>query len=725
MANDEARALRQQGIAAAKAGHKDEARALLQQAIRLEPFNEAAWMWLASVARDQRERVFALQKLLEINPDNENARRALDSLLGPAPPDVPRSDEPTAAQTGSAAPVQPFTDDLPADAQAASVPLPSAESVASAQKQAEALIRASSASSEAPPIQWVHKSRGRTGERDATYLRLQLAAAALGAVVVLFMLGVVLVTTNADVRAAVFAPTATFTLTPTATFTPTPGLTPTPSPVPRTAPTETPIPPLFITGADPYSLPQATPMYPVVLDKPLEEAIAALDRGDVEAAIPTLSAERRLTESEFKAQPYYYEARALIAQNALTDARALLEEAEERETGRTTSTEQALIHSAFAQLAWAEGQQAQAANQRSRARTSFEDAAESAEQALALDGRLAEPYLVLSHIYRQSRDFDAATEILDRGLDQGLLPSNVDLLVEKGRVYFDRREYDLADAQAALALYVDPRTATAHELRIAASFADNQPGRAVLQAQDFLYYLPGSAQAWRLLGDARRAEGNDDLALLAYTQALAGENPAVERDVLLARAELFASHGRWELARQDLTSALQLGDDPAVRAQRMIAAYHAGRYEAAADDARELAGSSALTEAELNLYTARILIDGADGESAAPYRQALNLLAPLLDAESGIPGSQRATVAEYMARAHLGSGDAETALGFIDQALAAGETPARHLVRGLVFEAIDNPEAARQEFDWVLTWGDIAPLAVAEQAAARLDALDG
>ena len=78
MGNDEARALRQQGIAAAKAGQKDEARALLQQAIRLEPGNEAAWMWLASVARDQRERVFALQKLLEINPGNATARQALE-----------------------------------------------------------------------------------------------------------------------------------------------------------------------------------------------------------------------------------------------------------------------------------------------------------------------------------------------------------------------------------------------------------------------------------------------------------------------------------------------------------------------------------------------------------------------------------------------------------------------------------------------------------------------
>jgi hypothetical protein len=78
-----------------------------------------------------------------------------------------------------------------------------------------------------------------------------------------------------------------------------------------------------------------------------------------------------------------------------------------------------------------------------------------------------------------------------------------------------------------------------------------------------------------------------------------------------------------------------------------------------------------------------------------------------------------------MARAHLGLGDAETALGFINQALSAGETPARHLVRGLIFVALDEPEAARQEFDWVLTWSNIAPVGAAAQAAEQLDALSG
>lgn len=742
MASDEARALRQQGIAAAKAGQKEDARALLQQAIRLEPGNEAAWMWLASVARDQRERIFALQKLLEINPDNATARQALDSLLAAQTPpttsttsaQVPRAAAVAPAPTQQAQAeqsVQPFSVEAGVEAQATNVPMPPSEAVSAAQKQADSLLNAYTAAQAIPDIQWVHKTRGRAGEGDIVRLRAQVGGVIAAIGVVLIIAAILLVTTNDSVRSVVFAPTPTSSPTPTPTFTPTPGLTPTASPTPRRAPTETPIPPFFMNGADLYNLPAATAIYPVVLDKPLEDAIAALDRGEGAEVLPTLSAERRQTSSEFKAQPYYYETVALIEQGDLTEARAVLDEAQDRITDRSTQTERALIASAEAQLAWAEGQQALADNQRSRARDFFDAAIEQASAAIGVDNTtpgdalLAKPYVILSQALRQNRQYDDAIEVLDSGLEQRRLPSNVDLLVEKGRVYFDQRDYDLADAQAALALYVDPRTEAAHQLRIAISLAQNQPGRAVLQAQDYLYYVPGSADAWKLLGDARHAEGNDQLAVLAYSQALAGENSTTRREALLARASLFEAHQKWDLARQDLTDALALQDDDATRARRMIAAYYAGSYGTAETDAQALDGSSAIPASELALWTARILMDGTDSDSGAPYRQALNVLAPLTGEDSGLDASQRALLFELLARAHLGTGNADTALGFIDQALAAGVTPSRHLVRGLIFEAKDDIEAARQEFDWVLTWEDIAPTAVAEKAADRLAALDG
>ena len=124
---DDARELRQRGIQTAKAGQKDEARELLQQSIRLDPNNEAAWLWLASVARDNRERIFCLQKLLEINPDNETARKALDAANQATPPPMQVKRLPNAPVTKAAAPPDIMS-------QAPGVPVPMPDRIAEAQK---------------------------------------------------------------------------------------------------------------------------------------------------------------------------------------------------------------------------------------------------------------------------------------------------------------------------------------------------------------------------------------------------------------------------------------------------------------------------------------------------------------------------------------------------------------------------------------------------------------
>ena len=100
MASDRARELRERGIQAAKAGQKDQARQLLQQSLKLDPRNEAAWLWLASVARDKRERMLSLQKLLEVNPNNETARKALQALESEAAPAAPATPPPARPATG-------------------------------------------------------------------------------------------------------------------------------------------------------------------------------------------------------------------------------------------------------------------------------------------------------------------------------------------------------------------------------------------------------------------------------------------------------------------------------------------------------------------------------------------------------------------------------------------------------------------------------------------------
>jgi tetratricopeptide (TPR) repeat protein len=78
----------QQGIAAYKAGRKAEARKLFWQVLEADPKNERAWLWLSGTVETEQERYACLEKVLDINPNNETARRGLEHLRAEAPPTV-------------------------------------------------------------------------------------------------------------------------------------------------------------------------------------------------------------------------------------------------------------------------------------------------------------------------------------------------------------------------------------------------------------------------------------------------------------------------------------------------------------------------------------------------------------------------------------------------------------------------------------------------------------
>lgn len=66
--------LLRQGIAAAEAQDKARARTLLRQAVALQDDQELSWLWLASVAESQTEIYQCMDRILRINPLNEQAR---------------------------------------------------------------------------------------------------------------------------------------------------------------------------------------------------------------------------------------------------------------------------------------------------------------------------------------------------------------------------------------------------------------------------------------------------------------------------------------------------------------------------------------------------------------------------------------------------------------------------------------------------------------------------
>ena len=67
----------QRGVDASNEAQMDLARQCFQQAIAHDEQNEMAWLWLASISDSNDEKVANLQKVLDINPNNETARASL------------------------------------------------------------------------------------------------------------------------------------------------------------------------------------------------------------------------------------------------------------------------------------------------------------------------------------------------------------------------------------------------------------------------------------------------------------------------------------------------------------------------------------------------------------------------------------------------------------------------------------------------------------------------
>jgi tetratricopeptide (TPR) repeat protein len=740
VSSEQARDLRQQGIAAAKAGQKDQARQFLQQSIRLEPTSEAAWMWLASVARDQRERLFCLRKIIELNPANEQALKALRQVEETLATSTSTGDLPVVKSPATEAPPKPSTGilrrisqtsgDIPAVpaplptvstqemlSQTPGVPYPDPIQVRKAAEDAEVAVRQALE----PPVsgvRWVTKTKGRAGERDVWVLRGYIAAAALAATVVLCIASFAVVSNTPALARVVFAPTATLTLTPTNTASPTPGLTPTPSPTPRVTPQPTATIALAVPTADIY-FPEATALYPAVLEAPLRGAISLIDRGAYALALPTLSAERANTVTRFNASPYYYEAIAQARSGDIPAALRTLREAEGRLEEAPNDNFKPLLDVGFAYVLLLQAAEISNSENQVRYRQLLSEAQERAEAAVAGDPRLVMGHVLLARSLALQGDEAAALEALDVGFDVTDLQYDTNLIAERAAIYLQQGEYALAEREAFYALYVDPSTVLAHQVQIEAALRQNRPGLAVLRAQEYLFYYPGSVEAWTLLGDARTAEGNFDLALAAYSQALEGEtNTPAAVNALIARGSVYLAQGQAEAAVEDFTQAFDESEREDVRLLRMEAAYRAGRFATALEDADALENSSASAVAAYIRGLTLVEQAEADGEAAGQAA-----VTALLAARTGADAERLAVIDEYLARAYFLNDDFADALESIDGALGQAETAMRYYVRGLILQARGQREQAASAFDWVVTWSSVYPFPFAVDAAERLEEL--
>ncbi len=77
--------LTQRGIAALKAGERATARKILQAAVKQNPEDTIAWLWLSGAVENDTERVAILRHVQHIDPGNEAAARGLSQVLARNP----------------------------------------------------------------------------------------------------------------------------------------------------------------------------------------------------------------------------------------------------------------------------------------------------------------------------------------------------------------------------------------------------------------------------------------------------------------------------------------------------------------------------------------------------------------------------------------------------------------------------------------------------------------
>ncbi|PJF23335.1 MAG: hypothetical protein CUN56_01470 [Phototrophicales bacterium] len=735
MSDERARELEERGIAAAKAGRKDEARALLQHSLRINSNNDNAWLWLASVARDKRERLLCLQKVLELNPQNEMGLRAVRAMGIDPQKLVPQR-----------ATIDQSLIDVDELVEEPRVPLPSLDALQNAQALAEEIAQQYLAT---PPdnITWQQKAKGRAGEREIWVLRSQITAAVISFSAVLLILAVIVVNNSPQLQLTLFGasetprpPTATRTPTPTAipptqpaTSTPIPPQTPTSSPTPNDAILPWPV---DDAGINVFLTPTPTQLYQNAgNDNAIGTAVAALDRNiNIEDAIERMRINQQQTRNTFTPFPYYFEALLLLKQDNPQGALERLDEAQARlddiESEFALSASDVVRHTPVINLGYAKVYQYQAqklmeVGRVAEAQSLVEQIETLLQEAIAIDPLYADAYVTLAEAYILVGQEDDALELLNPNVLQPDLLSNESIIITRGQAYLAqgaaaeqrgdeeaaRTSYARAEYEGFLGVYINPFNEAAHQLRIEAALAMGDNALATIYTRrydiqddfvSYLTYFPNSAAAYRQLANSWIAEGKPDFALQSFSQALEAQGSnEVLADVRVSRAQLYVDLQRYDLALADLNEAVALNDRLATRFFRMRVAYLAGDFDTALQDATLLNEVGYPEVATIDFIRARILIDTADTDNIEQLTQGLELLNGILDS---LPEDQQAEANEYRARVYLARGEATEALQAINNALLVNETGTRRYLRGRIYEAQNDRDNALKDYEWLITW---------------------
>ncbi len=595
-----------------------------------------------------------------------------------------------------------------------------------------------------PDTTWTRKQRGRAGSTEYRSFLLQAGATTFVAAVILITGLVTFLVTNPTTRRIIFAPTWTPEPSPTNTPTATPGVTNTPSPTPEIPPSETPSLPLQATLGfdDPNFPPRPTEVYypnsVVALSVP-DDIVALINNGELDEARDLIDDAIRVESDTGEFPPTYILSQWHLANDDSEAARQVLldwqEEWQERDRSLYDNSESLfLIALANVDVYEARNGIGSRFELLDNAQTRLEASLGISEGEILVPDRVnADGYVLLAEVFALRNNTDGALSVINDALqatfNQRNLLGDTELRMAAARILADAQRYPEAFQQLYFALEFNPFLEEALILQTELALETGQAGLGVLYAQQYLLYYPGSLEGLYLLGQAREAESKFDLALNAYSRAVAGDitNEAYTSDPffldnLLARATLLTQQGQRDLAGEDFSLALQVaGDNPAIRARRLAASFAAEDYDSVLLDAEELIGERGVNQSEVLYYQGLSLIAQAQaGEGANDnYERAIDALDRALTI--GLASSLRPIAQENLAFANLEERNFDDALTAINNALDNDYTADRLYLRGQILDAQGSLEEALLDYEFLVTWGQYFNFPFYEEVLSRYE----
>jgi tetratricopeptide (TPR) repeat protein len=197
----------------------------------------------------------------------------------------------------------------------------------------------------------------------------------------------------------------------------------------------------------------------------------------------------------------------------------------------------------------------------------YDGALRAFDEVLARDPEYDEPYFDRAVVHKARGDLDAALRDLDRAV--ALSVAFTDAYYNRADIRLDLGQEELALADLDTVLDIDPDYTEALLNRAALLIGAGDLDAAEADLTRGLALSPQHAHLWSARGLLHSERGDEQAALEAWATALDLDPGLVE--VYGNRAVLHYSAGRPADAVADLDRAIELGDTPALRANREIA----------------------------------------------------------------------------------------------------------------------------------------------------------